>query len=530
MRGIEFLKAIPFTKRGSSLAVGSFIVFFALFVVGAAAIAVESPTTGEPQVGALRQAQTEGDAELAKKVATAVDNAYFRIYNHAQNFTAEYDVFEGENLKGTLTVSWDPKTIKQWPKVESKTAAGGTLGRGVENLAEAAFWSTLLASSGMNKPAAAEVEEGYRLENLDPGKNFKSVVYFYTKDYRLLRGELVGEDGSKLTRTYETIQNEAGLLISSMTFAGEHPYDTFYTFKSRWGFTYEAREGLPFLTKIEIKEVRGKYMPKTTSYTLALKNAKITKLAAQQLQKGQVTGQGPDWDELTVQVVLGLTQKNLGTAALVSLVKSARSFVDISIPLGAWGMFTATLSYSWEDANDDGRIDDSELSIETVNSSNQQTAALFLPKIIEALKQDVRLDALKTLAGLKVRTTQTGTGYVMNVTGKGTIKDQVIDVSSDFRMTGVTISGFGGATTKRTYTHVDFGGKFLVKEMTEETSDAHSRTTLNWVFEYGEYQGLPVISQINVVTTISSIAGTQQIPQTYTWRDWSIVKREKPIE
>jgi hypothetical protein len=82
-----------------------------------------------------------------------------------------------------------------------------------------------------------------------------------------------------------------------------------------------------------------------------------------------------------------------------------------------------------------------------------------------------------------------------------------------------------------TFKHVRTGGKWLLTELeTRSGGETAFAAADKWVITYRMEGGMPLLTKTVVDTSTPTGTGALQTHQEYTFSNWKIVKREKPLE
>jgi len=239
-----------------------------------------------------------------------------------------------------------------------------------------------------------------------------------------------------------------------------------------------------------------------------------------------------DWDELSREIIPRVLEANLDMSTVLRYIRGASCTIDVTLTPPGMLPCSGALSYSWEDANDDGMLAETEVDIETIEVSHM-TMRLMMGEIHKTLRRLTTLNVQSFLLQYSARTGKVNGGYQMRLRSKREGEPPVhLTISGDLRITKVRMKSPDGIETVVTTEHIRAGDKWLVGEsvLTTTTPEGMLTTTERWTNAYDWESGIPLLSKTTVVNNIASVAGHFQMRQEYRLHDWKVVRREAPLE
>ena len=261
-----------------------------------------------------------------------------------------------------------------------------------------------------------------------------------------------------------------------------------------------------------------------------------------------------EWDALAKDIVPRYVRKNVGMGAALRQVRRARCTGHVTLSTSHNpGPFTGKIKYDLHDVNEDGQIAANEVEAEPLGTSN-----IFLTGALGKLCRDLKSMTIASMSETKlfefcdIETQKTPTGYrlklepaerrVRTVLG---FLEGVLTITKDLRATELRLSGVGAAglpgagagrsEVRMTFKHRRFGDKWLAAGFTKTTQTFGTTTVDDVAFDYGEIEGMQLLTRMVCVTTIRA-QGLPTVPPMPTGRgqtirvdvkftDWKIKKR-----
>ncbi len=255
-------------------------------------------------------------------------------------------------------------------------------------------------------------------------------------------------------------------------------------------------------------------------------------LLAESGRAAEKAEEGAALDELSAEVLNNLTERNIGMGTVLESFRKGSCKVDVKLVAGAT-VSTATLSYSWEDADDDGVLTDAEVEIETEYASSR-AMRVFVKDSYRMLRALATVTTRSLAAAVQSAETQKVTGgYQMTLKyGEEEGTSFQLTISDDFRITRFRIKDADGYQVTTTYNHEKVKDKWLVKSAVVSSSEPAGGGSKreNWSIAYQWQNGVPLLSRITMAITVGSVAGNVQMREEISARGWKLVKREQPLE
>jgi hypothetical protein len=497
----------------------------------------------------------EGKA-LATQIIQKLNESYYKMYQVVGGLDATYTVKKWDRDVGKATVSANlPSGSPRWSvKFEGNVSDGAV----IENRLDAA-WTPLLSDLSRRVITAEKCEEGFRVPYSSSAKEAYLIV---SKDYRLLKEVIKSEDGSETEWLYHD-QEVGGKRYLDTVELRTGPGRTKVT------YTYARREGVALISRLEIQEMTAwgdttlRYFANLDKVTF--KKAAATAEAAE--ATGKVTGEGAEaaagpaidatsWDDLSREVIPKVLEMSLDRTTILQYVRSASCTIDVVISTKMTASTTnpyftppaippsaVSFSYSFEDSDNDGTLTEDEITIETTHMSdaNLRFAA---GRISEGLRALATFNIINILPRVTVKTHKTQQGYEVTLTPKEDELDSTLEraglgkqhpirltVSNDFRVTGMRTRSIEGLDQVTTFKHVRLGGKWLLTELETSSGGATAFGAGDKsVISYRMEGGLPLVTKSVVDSSTPSSVGTLQIHQEYTFSNWKIARRDKPLQ
>jgi len=245
--------------------------------------------------------------------------------------------------------------------------------------------------------------------------------------------------------------------------------------------------------------------------------------AAEEAQEGVAL------DEVSAHVLTNLLEKNLNMVTVLRVIRKASCTVDVRLSSGG-STSSGTLSYSWEDADDDGALTEAEVEIETEYVSSRAMGAT-MRSIHKTLRTMAVLNPGSLLALPSAKTEKVSGGYQTTLKHEEGASIQ-LTISDDFRVTRFRVKGAEGNESTTTFTHEKAQDKWLVKGavVTSKEPGAGLSTREQWTFSYLWHDGIPLLSKMTGSINAATPAGAVQMREEISARGWKLVKREQPLE
>lgn len=268
------------------------------------------------------------------------------------------------------------------------------------------------------------------------------------------------------------------------------------------------------------------------------KPAKVDKVTAQ-------------WDELSQQIITGICRSNIDFGAMVGYARSFRCDLDIRITSALFAPATGTLSYWWEDADDNGLLVGDEIQIEIVNASSPAMRQM-MSSIKNALVLQTATAGANVFRDHLVQSVRTADGYKMKLvpsqkdkpvkSDAKADKDNLIatrgydalylTVTSDFRVT--RMRAVNEATETELVINLEhekladlWAGSGYYKEVLHS---GRSISVESGRCEYVAVDRFPMLRSLTISSGITTPQGTVGMKQEYTVRDPKVLWRDQPLD
>ncbi len=480
----------------------------------------------------LRALKEEGK-KLAKEVVEKVSESYYNVAKHTPGFEAVYTVEEDGRAAGKINISadftrQDPLSAKFEGELKNKK-----MNDSIEIMVQSA-WVPLYGPLRPGNPTATRSEDGFLISDQAPPSNFVEAHMVVSADHRLKQKGMVHKNGAKVDYIYRVQTVDGKHFVESMDSRTVSPP---VTLTNSFVYTYARREGVAIikrldLTRVQIDADAGE--KEQAKCLVNLDNVTFKKAAAPIEVEVEVEvppiGAEADWDDLSRQVIAGVIENTLDFTSAVLYLESASCTIDIVVTVQGMAPSRGTISYSWEDVDLDGALTEAEVStqIESVSDWVMRQNIQGIDNVLKGLATSCGLSLFLQRSVTAQRTRQ---GYQL------TLKTQTGDppvnvmVTEDFRMTRGWTKALNKAELVTAYRYAVADGKKLLTGMTLTTTPESGAfgTTDRWTLEYVWMDGVPLLSEANIISTTSSIAGAFQSRRKFTMRDWKVTKREQPL-
>jgi WD40 repeat protein len=243
------------------------------------------------------------------------------------------------------------------------------------------------------------------------------------------------------------------------------------------------------------------------------------------------------WDELSQQVIPRIVEKTLDFGSIVRQVRKVNCKIDVSIRMNVLNApLSATVSYGWEDANDSGTLSGEEIEIETERTSTPTMAPLM-----KELKTQLEIQTIGSGANLfeitDAKTVKVPEGYKMRLQPIANKDIQKLlgfsvayaTISEDFRPTQIRAKDDAGGETITQLKYVQRGDLWMAAGYHRTITGGTTKTEEDRTDRYAEKDGVPVLSQVTIDTSVLTLSGVVTAHSEYSVRDWKIEKRAQPI-
>jgi hypothetical protein len=484
--------------------------------------------SGLPGLNALKE---EGK-KLAKEVVAKVNESYYTLAKHTPGFEAVYTVEENGVAAGKITISADfAKEDPLLAKFEGELT-DKEMSDSIEIVVRMA-WGPLVEPLHPANPTATRSGEGFLVSDQSPPTKFSATHMTVSKDYRLMKKDMLHENGAITDYVYGVQTVDGKHFVGSME---SRTVVESVTLTRSLVYTYARREGVALIKRLEITnaKVNADTGEETNQAKCTVNLEKVTfkKTAApvEVVEEEGTIGAEADWDEVSRQVISGIVENTLDFTTPLLYFDSSSCTIDISYTMQGMPASTATLSYSWEDVEGDGAISDVEVStqIESVSDWVMKEHIKGVDKVLRGLATGCGLSLFLQRSVTAERTAQ---GYQLTLkTTTGDPPIQII-VTDDFRMIRGWAKQLDRSQVVSTYRYVAADDKKLLREMTLTTAPETGAftSTDRWALDYTWVDGVPLLSEANILSSVSSMGGAFQSRQKFTMRDWKVTKRERPL-
>ena len=259
-----------------------------------------------------------------------------------------------------------------------------------------------------------------------------------------------------------------------------------------------------------------------------------------------------EWDELSQQIIAGVCRSNIDFGGMVGYARSFRCELDIRVSSALFQPATGTLSYWWEDADDNGLLVGDEIQVEIATASNPamrgSSSAIKNALILQTATaggnvfRDHYVQSVRTPDGYKMKLVPARKDKPVKADAKADKDDLIanrgydamyLTVSGDFRVTrtarcstrppkpswssisstkGSPTSGPTAATTRR----------FSKPAARSASRTADANTPPSTAFR--------CCAGLTITSGITTPQGTVGMKQEYTVRDPKVAWRDKPLD
>ncbi|MDQ7778594.1 MAG: Ig-like domain-containing protein [Planctomycetota bacterium] len=251
----------------------------------------------------------------------------------------------------------------------------------------------------------------------------------------------------------------------------------------------------------------------------------------------EATKTGGSWDPVSREVIPKIMEKNGDTASIVRYVSAISCRIDLEITSSTFpGTAQGVLSYRWKDADNNGILSPNEIDIETEYVS-MEGMGLVMGEFRRALENETTQNTFNVFKSHNVTTVKTDEGYKMKLKPKSAelvkrlgYSVLYVTIANDFRITKLRAKDDSGGEANIELKHQKAGDIWLIAGSSKRTDSGDGATTEEARTNvYAEVNGIPVISQIAIDTAVSTAMGAVTVRQVCTFRDWEVVKRDKPL-
>ncbi len=239
-----------------------------------------------------------------------------------------------------------------------------------------------------------------------------------------------------------------------------------------------------------------------------------------------------DWDALSTELLSKVTDANLDTSAVLRVIRAATCTIDLTVSTPGAFPWSAKMSYSWEDSDDDGILMDAEVEIETVSVSDPNMR-FMMTGIHQSLRRLATLTVRSLQTEYSAKAQKVSGGYQMTLKPKAGDEGSLqLTISNDFRVTRLRVKTADGTESVTTYTHQKSKDKWLVKTavVNNTVPGGTYSTQEQWTIGHQWVGGVPLLSNVTIVNTVATFMGSVQTQQDYTLRNWKVTRRAKPLE
>lgn len=241
-----------------------------------------------------------------------------------------------------------------------------------------------------------------------------------------------------------------------------------------------------------------------------------------------------DWDTLSAKVLPPFFDAN-GATAVTALLREARCTVDISATTGQSPPVRGSLRYEWKDDDSNGLLTSNEVAVKIINGDSQSFEPYRKQFETQALCNTARV-----LLQSSVRTAKQDSGFLVTIS-PGPASDALeslgltemkCTVDQDLRLTGMTVKNAQGVESFGRFRYEKIAGRWFASQSTRRTAIPGSGMVQEKTDNvYTTVDGVPVHSRMTVETEILSPNGdaTATMQQEFVFRDWHLVKRERPL-
>ncbi|MDQ7778728.1 MAG: hypothetical protein RDV41_03330 [Planctomycetota bacterium] len=260
-------------------------------------------------------------------------------------------------------------------------------------------------------------------------------------------------------------------------------------------------------------------------------------------QQEDPTKSGVNWDDEAKKLIPEIVKANFDFSMTTMFVRKAQCKIDVSYKHSSTPIvLTGTMSYAWEDLNNNGFLTANEIELET-----DYVSAPGLDILMEDIKKRLEYEIsqpilLLTFKQNNVKTAKIEGGHKLRLSpfaevavkkGFGATEAyrvMYLTVSEDLRVKELRAKTVGGGESNATLRHEKFNGLWYPSGWIERTSNADgSAVEEERTDTYAEVDGVPFPKRV-VVDNSMMILGqgfTQHLELAF--RDWKIEKRKEPL-
>lgn len=268
--------------------------------------------------------------------------------------------------------------------------------------------------------------------------------------------------------------------------------------------------------------------------TILLLSLVVALAGADETKTARIQG---SWDPLSKEIIPRIASSAWDFGALVLVARKAGCRIDVSISMNVMpNPATASIRYSWEDANDSGTIGGNEVETETESVSNAKMAPA-----VRDLRRGLEAQTVASVANVftstNVKTVRVEGGYKLQVKP---IDDANVRKALGFDVAYITVDenllpvvvrakddAGGESTAKIRWQRC--GGKFVPTNYFRTVSAESSRTEEDRTDVYELRDGIPLLQRIVIDSTISAITQVVTVHTELLFTEWDVQKRAKPL-
>jgi len=230
-----------------------------------------------------------------------------------------------------------------------------------------------------------------------------------------------------------------------------------------------------------------------------------------------------DWDDVSREVVAGLLDHSADMTWILRNVQAVSCTIDISSVFQGTTPMTAKLNYSWQDTNNDGQLDDSEITVDVVSVS-APAMRLGIKDVVTQLRTEAKNETIMSFRNAKLRGEKKGDGYMVVVHRKDG-QTMGLAVTGDFRIGLITGTTDDGGETSMACAYQAFGDRWAATDLKLETT-GNVPSVVRITMTNEDIDGIVLPARMNMVTTADLPTGQMQFQQSRAWRNWKLTKRQ----